>query len=176
MTGLASKMATQFVTQSCHLYHSLSPFSLSCVSRPLTRNFLFLLVFPYVVHSYFAVSNVDSFSCSFLWFMFTRATFLRRYLLVTVFPLRVLSPSNLIWIFFFNLLFSLNNRSPSSGGDDPGIKQIKLFVLFLEGEDQRRNSDVLPSLMGAMAELFSRPCPCYTTPYSYPSELKRWNF
>ena len=112
-----------------------------------------------MVHCFFAVSNVDSFSCSFLWFMFTRATFLRRYLLVTVFPQRVLSPSNLIWFFFSTFLFSLNNRSPSSGGDDPGIKQIKLFVLFLEGEDQRRNSDALPSLMGAMAELFIKTAP-----------------
>ena len=61
--------------------------------------------------------------------------------------------------FFSTFLFSLNNRSPSSGGDDPGIKQIKLFVLFLEGEDQRRNSDALPSLMGAMAELFIKITP-----------------
>lgn len=86
-----------------------------------------------MVHCFFAVSNVDWFSCSFLWFMFTRPTFLRRYLLVTVFPQRVLSPSNLIWFFFSTFLFSLNNRSPSSGGDDPGIKQIKLFVLFFRG-------------------------------------------
>ena len=62
-------------------------------------------------------------------------------------------------IFFSTFLFSLNDRSPSSGGDDPGIKQIKLFVLFLEGEDQRRNSDALPSLMGAMAELFIKTTP-----------------
>ena len=91
--------------------------------------------------------------------MFTRATFLRRCLLVTVFPQRVVLPSNLICFFFSTFLFSLNNRSPSSGGDDPGIKQIKLFVLFLEGEDQRRNSDALPSLMGAMAELFIKTTP-----------------
>ena len=42
-------------------------------------------------------------------------------------------------IFFSTFLFSLNNRSPSSGGDDPGIKQIKLFVLFLEGEEDRKS-------------------------------------
>lgn len=33
-------------------------------------------------------------------------------------------------IFFSTFLFSLNNRSPSSGGDDPGIKHKAIRFVF----------------------------------------------